>query len=58
MSDNKAHFCVITIHSMQPLTPRVLMRMRADGSFERTGIESVPPFLSEKEHKANLQYLD
>jgi len=58
MSDNKAHFCVITIHSMQPLTSRVLMRMRADGSFERTGIESVPPFLSEKEHKANLQYLD
>ena len=43
---------------MQPLTPRVIMRMRADGSFERTGIESVSPFLSEKEHKANLQYLD
>ena len=58
MSDNKAHFCVIKIHPMQPLTPRVLMRMRADGSFERTGIESVSPFLSEKEHKANLQYLD
>ena len=43
---------------MQPLTPRVIMRMRADGSFERTGIENVSPFLSKKEHRANLQYLD
>tara|TARA_Y100000294_G_scaffold176399_1_gene198729 strand:- start:486 stop:2276 length:1791 start_codon:yes stop_codon:yes gene_type:complete len=58
LSDNKAHFCVIKMHPMQPLTPRVLMRMRKDGSFERTGIENVSPFLSKKEHRANLQYLD
>ena len=58
MSDNRTHFCVIKIHPMQPLTPRVLMRMRQDGSFERTGIESISPFLSEKEHKENLKYLD
>ena len=58
LSNNKAHFCVIKMHPMQPLTPRVLMRMRKDGSFERTGIESVSPFLNEKEHRANLQYLD
>ena len=58
LSNNKAHFCVIKMHQMQPLTPRVLMRMRKDGSFERTGIENVSPFLSKKEHRANLQYLD
>ena len=58
LSDNKAHFCVIKMHPMQPLTPRVLMRMRKDGSFERTGIENVSPFLNKKEHRANLQYLD
>ena len=58
LSDNKAHFCVIKMHPMQPLTPRVLMHMRKDGSFERTGIENVSPFLSKKEHRANLQYLD
>ena len=58
LSDNKAHFCVIKMHPMQPLTPRVLMHMRKDGSFERTGIENVSPFLNKKEHRANLQYLD
>jgi acetolactate synthase-1/2/3 large subunit len=58
LSNNKAHFCVIKMHPMQLLTPRVLMRMKKDGSFERTGIESVSPFLNEKEHRANLQYLD
>ena len=58
MSNNKPHFCVIKIHPMQPLTPRVLMRMRSDGSFERTGIESVSPFLPEKEHLKNLEYLN
>ena len=58
LSNNKAHFCVIKMHPMQPLTPRVLMRMRKDGTFERTGIENVSPFLSEEEHKTNLQYLN
>ena len=57
LSNNKTHFCVIKIHPMQPLTPRVLMRMRSDGSFERTGIESVSPFLKKKEHKYNLKLL-
>lgn len=58
MSNDKPYFCVIKIHPMQPLTPRVLMKMRNDGSFERTGIESVSPFLSESEHLENLRYLD
>jgi acetolactate synthase-1/2/3 large subunit len=58
MSNNKPHFCVVKIHPMQPLTPRVLMKMRKDGSFERTGIESVSPFLNESEHLKNLKYLD
>ena len=58
MSNNKSHFCVIKIHPMQPLTPRVLMRMRPDGTFERTGIESVSPFLKEEEHQNNLRFLE
>ena len=58
LSDNKAHFCVIKIHPMQPLTPRVLMRMKKDGSFERAGIENVSPFLNKNEHQSNLKYLD
>jgi len=57
LSNNKPHFCVIKIHPMQPLTPRVLMRMRSDGTFERTGIESVSPFLSVEEHEKNLKLL-
>ena len=58
MENDKFHFCVIKIHPMQPLTPRVLMRMNSDGTFERTGIESISPFHDEKEHKRNLKYLE
>lgn len=58
LHSNKSSFCVIKIHPMQPLTPRVLMKMRKDGTFERTGIESVSPFLPEDEHQSNLKLLN
>ncbi len=57
LSNNKAHFCVIKIHPMQALTPRVLMKMAPDGTFARTGIESISPFLPEEEHRDNLNFL-
>ena len=58
LKDNKPHVCVVKIHPMQPLHPRVVMRMNKDGSFNRVGLESVYPFLNEKEHINNLKLLD
>ncbi len=43
---------------MQPLTPRVVMKMNKDGSFDKVGIESVAPFLDDKEHIENLKLLE
>ena len=42
---------------MQPLTPRVVMKMNKDGSFDRTGLENVAPLLDEDEHNKNLEFL-
>ena len=58
LKDNKPHVCVVKIHPMQPLYPRVVMKMNKDGSFDRVGLESVYPFLSDEEHKSNLKMLD
>jgi acetolactate synthase-1/2/3 large subunit len=57
LKDNKPHLCVVKIHPMQPLTPRVVMKMNKDGSFDRTGLENVAPLLSEDEHIKNLELL-
>ncbi len=58
LKDKKAHLCVIKIPPMQPLTPRVVMKMNKDGSFDKVGIESVAPFLDDKEHIENLRLLE
>ena len=58
LKDKKAHLCVIKIPPMQPLTPRVVMKMNKDGSFDKVGIESVAPFLDDKEHIENLKLLE
>jgi len=58
LKNNKPHLCVVKIHPMQPLTPRVVMKMNKDGSFNKVGLESVAPFLNETEHQANLKMLD
>tara|TARA_B100001057_G_C22826124_1_gene941501 strand:- start:276 stop:2063 length:1788 start_codon:yes stop_codon:yes gene_type:complete len=58
LSDNKPHVCVVKIHPMQPLHPRVVMKMNKDGSFNRVGLESVYPFLKDEEHENNLRMLD
>ncbi len=58
LKDNKPHVCVVKIHPMQPLYPRVVMKMNKDGSFDRVGLESVYPFLNDEEHKSNLKMLD
>ena len=58
LKDNKPHLCVVKIHPMQPLHPRVVMKMNKDGSFDRVGLESVFPFLDNAEHKNNLKMLD
>jgi hypothetical protein len=46
------------MHPMQPLHPRVVMKMNKDGSFDRVGLESVFPFLNSEEHKKNLKILE
>ncbi len=58
LKDNKPHVCVVKIHPMQPLYPRVVMKMNKDGNFDRVGLESVYPFLNDEEHKSNLKMLD
>ncbi len=58
LSNNKPHVCVVKIHPMQPLHPRVVMKMNKDGSFDRVGLESVYPFLKDEEHENNLRMLD
>jgi len=58
LSNNKPHVCVVKIHPMQPLHPRVVMKMNKDGSFNRVGLESVYPFLNDQEHRNNLKMLD
>ena len=58
LNNNKPHVCVVKIHPMQPLHPRVVMKMNKDGSFNRVGLESVYPFLNDQEHMNNLKMLD
>ena len=58
LKNNKPHLCVVKMHPMQPLHPRVVMKMNKDGSFDRVGLESVFPFLDSEEHKNNLKMLE
>lgn len=57
LKNNKPHICIVKIDPMQPLTPRVVMKMNKDGSFDRTGLENVAPLLNEDEHNKNLELL-
>jgi acetolactate synthase-1/2/3 large subunit len=58
LKNNKPHLCVVKMNPMQPLHPRVVMKMNKDGSFNRVGLESVFPFLENEEHKSNLKMLE
>jgi acetolactate synthase-1/2/3 large subunit len=57
LAGNEPHVCIVKIPPMQSLTPRVVMSMNLDGSFKKTGLDNVAPFLNEKEHKDNLKSL-
>ena len=46
----------IVLELESPVNKNDLVRLHDD--YGRTGIESISPFLSEKEHKENLKYLD
>ena len=46
---------IVKMDPFQPLIPRFQSKINKDGVFVKQGIESMFPFLKEKEHQKNLK---
>ena len=55
LKNDKLAAMIVKMNPFQPLIPRYQSKINKDGIFVKQGIESMFPFLKEKEHQKNLK---
>ena len=55
LKDDKLKAMIVKMDPFQPLIPRYQSKINKDGVFVKQGLESMFPFLKEKEHQKNLK---